>query len=80
MLVTNGKTLVYLASLCLEALVVGLTLAIALAFTVLIYPIGDDMMRAAIAGLVLGAMLHLGFELSRANTWYCRRGAACSSK
>lgn len=78
MLVTNGATLAYMASVGMEALVVGLVLAMTLAFTVLVYPLGDDMMRAAMVGLGLGCLIHIGFELSRANRWYCRRGAACA--
>ena len=30
-------------------------------------------------GFAVGVALHLGFELSGANAWYCLHGAACSA-
>ncbi len=63
-------------SLLNEALVVGAALALCLAVLVRYAPLRSPR-DAAIAGFLLGAALHLGFELSGANRWYCVHGNAC---
>jgi hypothetical protein len=64
-------------SLALEAVVVGVVLAIALAITVRISGSIDSPGRGLAIGFVLGILVHLGFELSGANAAYCTIGAAC---
>lgn len=64
-------------SLLTEALVVGAALALTLAAVVRFSPLRSPR-DAAIIGFLLGAALHLGFEASGANGWYCVHGAACA--
>jgi hypothetical protein len=55
--------------LLIEALVVGIVLAIVITLA----------KPTSIPALILtGALIHLGFEISGANSWYCKRGFACS--
>ena len=64
-------------SLLTEAFVVGVVLALCLAIVVrFITPLRSPR-DAAIVGLLLGAAVHLGFEASGANGWYCAHGSAC---
>ena len=56
--------------LALEALVVGVITAVVVK---LFEP-------TSVPGLVLmGALIHVGFELSGANAWYCKHGYACTA-
>ena len=55
--------------LAIETLIVAATLAAAMA----------GVAAAALTGLALGALFHLGFELSGLNEKYCRVGNACSA-
>ena len=59
-----------------EALVVGVALAVALALTTTIVRI-TNAKTALVVGAVLGAALHLLFELAGLNRAYCRVGHAC---
>lgn len=78
MLVENSATIAYAASVIAEAAIVGAALAAGLAFAVMVRPLEDSVTQAVITGFVVGAALHMLFELAQANTWYCKRGAACS--
>ena len=62
--------------LATEATVVGLALAAALAATTTFVQIRNAYTALAV-GLVLGAALHLLFELTGLNGKYCRTGHAC---
>jgi hypothetical protein len=65
-------------SLALEAAVVGAVLAAVLALTALFAPAAlAGPARAAATGLVLGALVHLGFEAAGLNRAYCTAGHAC---
>jgi RsiW-degrading membrane proteinase PrsW (M82 family) len=65
-------------SLFAEALSVGVVLALCLAIVVQFITPLRSARDAAIVGLLLGAAVHLGFEASGANGWYCSHGNACS--
>lgn len=61
-----------------EAVVVGLALALSLAGATTLTKINNY--RTALAvGFVVGAALHLLFEMSGLNSVYCRSGHACIS-
>ncbi len=63
-------------SLVLEAVTVGAVLAACLAIVVrLTGPLTSS--NALLAGFVLGVTIHMGFELTGANRWYCTKGWAC---
>ena len=62
--------------LATEAVVVGLALALALALVRMLVTI-NTYTKALAVGFVLGAALHLVFELSGLNGMYCRTGHAC---
>jgi hypothetical protein len=68
----------YLGSLLIEALVVGAVLAAMLSASMVLYPMTGPQ-DAAYTGFVLGMIAHLGFELTKVNSWYCSSGAACSA-
>lgn len=63
----------------IEAGVVALVTAIALGLAV--HFVGPVMstVQAGIYGLVIGALIHLGFEVLGGNRWYCANGAACKA-
>jgi hypothetical protein len=69
----------YYGSVLIEALVVGALLAAMLAIATVLYPI-DGPQRAIWIGIVVGALTHLLFEVTKANRWYCTNGAACKSR
>ena len=79
MLVEDTQTLAYLVSLGAEALVVGAVLGTVLAVAVAMYPIGESMTDAAVVGFAVGICVHLLFEFTRGDAWYCRKGAACAA-
>lgn len=64
-------------SLLTEALVVGAVLALCLAAVVKYTPLRSPR-DAAIIGFLMGMAVHLGFEASGANAWYCAHGNACN--
>ena len=68
----------YYGSVLLESLIVGGILAAMMATAVIVYPI-DGPERAAYMGLFLGILTHVGFEITKANSWYCNNGAACKA-
>jgi hypothetical protein len=72
MLVENTQTLAYLVSVGAEALVVGAVLGALLAVAVAIYPFGESMTDAAVVGFAVGMCVHVLFELTRGNAWYCK--------
>lgn len=59
-----------------EALIVGAALAMALALTTTVVRITNTK-TALVVGVVVGAALHLLFELAGLNRAYCRTGHAC---
>jgi len=59
----------YLWQLATEALVVGLVLALA------VLAVGP--LRTATGAFAVGVAIHLFFEATGMNGFYCRRGAAC---
>lgn len=67
----------YYGSLAIEALVVGGILAALMSMAIVIYPLANSPQRAATMGFALGVLVHLGFEWSKANSWFCQNGAAC---
>lgn len=66
----------YYGSVLLEALIVGGILGAMMSVAVILYPI-DGPQTAAWMGIILGMLTHLGFEVTKANRWYCQNGAAC---
>jgi hypothetical protein len=70
----------YGSRLALEAAVVAVVTAVALAFAVAVTgPIGS-VRKALLVGLVMGAAIHVGFELLGGNSYYCSFGAACARR
>lgn len=67
----------YPALLLTEAAVVGLVLGGTLALVVRFRPLKTPA-AALVAGILLGAAIHLFFEFSGLNARYCSTGAACS--
>lgn len=66
------------ARLWLEAAVVGIVTAIALALVRIAVPGAYGSVAAtALTGLLVGAAFHLGFELAGLNRVYCKTGHAC---
>lgn len=63
--------------LLVEAAVVGVVLGVSL-LILEILGIVRSPSSALLAGVVLGTLIHLGFEFSGANRWYCQHGAACA--
>jgi hypothetical protein len=61
----------------IEATVVGIVLAIVLAIAVAARGPIATVPAALATGLVLGAAVHLGFEVAGLNRAYCTTGAAC---
>ena len=64
--------------LATEASVVGLVLAACLALVTRFVRVDSSAARAGLVGFAMGVAIHLGFELSGANAWYCTHGAACN--
>lgn len=69
----------YSTSLAIEALVVGALLAAALVIGTRAFP-PTTTRRTVVLGFVLGIVVHLAFEITKANQWYCAHGAACRIK
>ena len=69
----------YYGAVMLEALIVGGILAAMMSMAIVVWPINDSPQSAAVMGLVLGALVHIAFEASKANTFYCKNGAACAA-
>jgi len=66
--------------LAIEAGIVGVTLALAMAGLAAWWPAAlRGPKAAALAGLALGVAFHLGFEVTGLNGAYCRSGHACSA-
>jgi hypothetical protein len=67
-----------LAQLALEIAIVAATLAAAMAGVAWAWPSSlRSVSGAAVVGLVLGALFHVGFEVTGLNGAYCRVGHAC---
>ncbi len=67
--------------LAIEVVIVAVSLAGAMAAVAWLLPGWlRGVPRAALVGLVLGALFHLGFELTGLNAMYCRVGAACRGR
>jgi len=69
----------HVSMVLVEALVVGLVLAASLSVSDILVPITNPK-TAALTGLVVGALVHIGFEVFGANAWYCTEGASCRKK
>lgn len=67
----------YAYQLILEASVVAVVTAVALAISVKLSGPITSPGKAVLVGAVLGGMIHLTFELLGANKVYCSTGAAC---
>jgi len=67
--------IMYTTRLVLEAACVGAVVAVALLVGQLLNPV--DRNQTLLFGFVLGMLIHLGFEVTGFNTYYCRHGAAC---
>ena len=59
-----------------EAAVVGAVTAIALAI-MLAFITPTTTLHRLVTGFVLGVCMHLLFEMTGANMWYCKHGAVC---
>lgn len=68
----------YVAKLGLEAGAVACVTALALMMAVWLGGPITTMSKAVVVGGLLGAWIHLTFELVGGNTYYCASGAACS--
>lgn len=68
----------YLGSLLIEAIVVGAVLSAMLTASMILYPMLGPR-DAAYTGFIVGVITHLLFEVTKANSWYCSSGAACSA-
>lgn len=64
--------------LLLEVAVVAITLGVALGAVASVWPL-TTARSGFVAGLALGALFHLAFELLGTNALYCRVGHACTS-
>jgi hypothetical protein len=67
----------YVKQLSIEVAMVALITALFLGLAVTIGGPIERPGKALIVGAVIGACIHLGFELLGGNTYYCRSGAAC---
>lgn len=70
----------YYGSVLLEALIVGGILAGLMAMAIVVWPLDDSPRAAAVMGFALGMLVHLLFEGTKANRWYCANGAACAAR
>jgi len=66
----------YFSSVLVEAIIVGVVLAVCLSVSDVLVPINGPQ-RAAYTGLIVGILVHIGFEVFGANRWYCKQGASC---
>lgn len=64
-------------SIVLEAVVVGLALAILMGLSNWVFPIQGSR-DAVVTGFVLGSLFHLVCEMTKVNRWYCTHGTACA--
>lgn len=66
--------------LLFEVAAVALVTAVALVFAVAVGGPIKTPVKALVVGLLIGALIHLGFEFLGGNAYYCRYGAACRLK
>ena len=71
----RNKTKMYTTRLVMEAACVGAVVAVALLVGQFLNPV--DRIQTLLYGFMLGMLIHLGFEVTGLNTYYCRHGAAC---
>lgn len=77
--IARGLYMTSLRQLGIEAVVVGAALSLCLAGVASWMPSAlRGASTAGLTGLVLGAVLHLWFELTGLNSVYCRVGHACT--
>jgi|APGre2960657444_1045066.scaffolds.fasta_scaffold07163_6 hypothetical protein len=70
----------YYGSVLIEALVVGGVLAALMSMAIVVFPLEESPQRAAFLGFVLGVLTHVSFEMTKANAFYCKNGAACAPR
>ena len=64
----------------MEAGAVAAVTALALAFAVSVTGAIRTVRKALLVGLVMGAAIHVAFELLGGNSYYCSFGAACARR
>ena len=67
----------YTQTLAFEILTVALVTALTLSLAVKLNGPITTPSRAFVTGLCIGAIIHIAFELSGGNAYYCSHGAAC---
>lgn len=67
----------YYKTLGFEIAVVAAVTALSLMLAVRLVGSIDSVRKACVVGLVVGACIHLAFELLGGNMYYCSFGAAC---
>ena len=69
----------YPLRLLTEAMVTGLVVAIFMSAFQMMIPL-NSVEKLMFASFVVGAVIHLTFELLQINKYYCNSGAACSNR
>lgn len=64
-------------SVFLEAVVVGIVLAMLMGLSNRVFPIRGSR-DAIVTGFLLGGLFHLVCEMTKVNRWYCTNGTACA--
>jgi hypothetical protein len=71
-----------IGKLVIEAVVVGLCLAVLLAIAYGMRKMASDkefgVLDTLVSGLLVGMFFHFGAEASGVNAWYCKNGYACT--
>ena len=69
----------YIYTLAFEILTIALVTALALSIAVKVNGPIITTSQAIVTGLCIGAIVHIAFELSGGNAYYCSHGAACTT-
>ncbi len=70
----------YATRLAMEVAVVGAVTALALAFAVSVTGPIRTVRKGLVVGLLMGAVIHVAFELLGGNAYFCSFGAACTRR